>query len=86
MKRVDELSFYSLGRDQLAAKVGLSGPKATAFIRFLNLQNDPECFKKFAFGKTKFNRYSPKAITAIQEAISNHSIDEIWKSHGIRQN
>lgn len=84
VKRVDELSFYSLGRDQLAAKIGLSGPKATAFIRFLNLQNDPECFKKFAFGKTKFNRYSPKAITAIQEALSKHSIDEIWKSHGIR--
>ncbi|MBS0167879.1 MAG: hypothetical protein JSR29_17470 [Nitrospira sp.] len=84
VKRVDELSFYSLGRDQLAAKVGLTGPKATAFIRFLDLKNDPECFKRFAVGKTKFDRYSPKAITAIQEAIAKHDIDEIWKSHGIR--
>jgi hypothetical protein len=84
VKRVDELSFYSLGRDQLAAKVNLSGPKATAFIRFLDLKNDPECFKRFAVGKTKFDRYSPKAITAIQEGLSKHSVIEIWRSHGIR--
>jgi hypothetical protein len=84
VKRVDELSFYSLGRDQLAAKVGVTGPKATAFIRFLNLQNDPECFKRFSVGKTKFDRYSPKAITVMQEAISKHGVDQIWKSHGIR--
>jgi hypothetical protein len=84
VKRVDELSFYSLGRDQLAAKVNLSGPKATAFIRFLDLKNDPECFKRFAVGKTKFDRYSPKAINVLQEAISKHDIAKIWKSHGIR--
>ena len=84
VKRVDELSFYSLGRDQLAAKIGLSGPKATAFIRFLDLKNDPECFKRFAVGKTKFDRYSPKAINVLQEAISKHDIAKIWKSHGIR--
>lgn len=84
VKRVDELSFYSLGRDQLAAKVGLTGPKATAFIRFLDLKSDPECFKRFAVGRTKFDRYSPKAIIAIKEAISKHDVDQIWKSHGIR--
>lgn len=84
VKRVDELSFYSLGRDQLAAKVGLTGPKATAFIRFLDLQNDPECFKRFSVGKTKFDRYSPKAISVVQEAISKHDVDQVWKSHGIR--
>jgi hypothetical protein len=81
---VDELSFYSLGRDQLAVKVGLSGPKATAFIRFLDLKNDPECFKRFAVGKTKFDRYSSKAINVLQEAISKHDVAKIWKSHGTR--
>ena len=84
VKRVDELGFYNLGRDQLAEKVGLSGPKTTAAIRFLNLQADPECYKKITIGQAKFDRYSQKAIGAIQEAVKKHSIDKIWETHGIR--
>lgn len=84
VKRVDELGFYSLGRDDLARKVGLSGPKTTAVIRFLKLQCDDECHKQVTIGKSKFDRYSPKAITAIQEALKKTPIDQIWQSHGIR--
>jgi len=86
VKRVNELGFYNLGRDQLAQKIGLSGPKTTALIRFLKLQNDHECYKKITVGKSKFDRYSQKAIGAIQEAMKMHSIDEIWKICGIRSN
>ena len=86
VKRVDDLSFYNLGRDQLAAKVGLSGPKTTATIRYLKLQDDKECYKQVTIGKAKFDRYSQKAIGAIQEALKKYSIDAIWKSHGIRWN
>ena len=85
VKRVDDLSFYSLGRDQLAAKVGLSGPKTTAVIRFLKLKNDASCYRQIAIGKSKFDRYSPKAIEKIADALKGHSIDEIWRSHGIRR-
>ena len=46
VKRADDLGFYSLGRDQLAKKVGLSGPKTTAIIRFLNLRADPDYYKQ----------------------------------------
>jgi hypothetical protein len=83
VKRVDELSYYNLGRDQLAQKVGLSGPKTTAVIRFLKLQNDQECFKQVTIGKAKFDRYSQKAIPSIQVALKNNDINAIWKSHGI---
>jgi hypothetical protein len=82
VKRVDELGFYSLGRDQLAAKIGISGPKTTAVIRFLKLQADPECYKRITIGQSKFDRYSPKAIGAIQDALKKNSIDEIWSTHG----
>jgi hypothetical protein len=82
VKRVDDLGFYNLGRDQLAKKVGLSGPKTTAMIRFLKLQTDPDCYKQVTIGKSQFHRYSPKAIIAIQEAIKRHSVEEIWKSYG----
>ncbi len=85
VKRVDDLAFYNLGRDQLAKKVGLSGPKTTAVIRFINLQADVECYKLVTVGNTKFDRYSQKAIPVIQEALKKHKIDDIWKSHGIRR-
>jgi hypothetical protein len=84
VKRVDDLGFYSLGRDQLAKKVGLSGPKTTAVIRFLKLKNDRDCYKQIAIGKSKFDRYSPKAIDVILDTVKNYPIDEIWKTHGIR--
>jgi hypothetical protein len=84
VKRVDELGFYSLGRDDLAKKVNLSGPKTTAVIRFLKLQADSECYKQVTIGKARFDRYSQKAITAIQETLTKHTPEEIWQSHGIR--
>ena len=84
IKRVDDLSFYSLGRDQLAKKVGLSGPKTTAVVRYLNLESDKECFKLVTVSKSRFKRYSQKAIEKIDEAVQNKPIEEIWKSHGIR--
>lgn len=84
VKRVDELGFYSLGRDQIAAQVGLNGPQTTAMIRYLKLTDDPDCYKAIAIGKVTFKRYSQKALTAIKEALKGVSIDTVWKSHGIR--
>ena len=83
MKRVDDLGFYNLGRDQSAAKVRLSGPKTTAAIRFLNLKKDESCYRQITIGKSKFDRYSPKAIDKINDALKQTSIEAIWKSHGI---
>ncbi len=86
VKRVDELGFYSLGRDDLAKQVGLSGPKTTAVIRFLKLQTDAECYKQVTVGKARFDRYSQKAILAIQAVLKKSTIEQIWQSHGIRWN
>jgi hypothetical protein len=84
VKRVEELGFYNLGRDQLAEKVGLTGPKTTAMIRFLKLKSDSDSYKEITIGKSKFDRYSQKAISTIKEALTQHDISEIWKTHGIR--
>jgi hypothetical protein len=86
VKRVNELGFYNLGRDQLAKKIGLSGPKITAIIRYLGIQSDPDCFKEFTIGKSKHQRYSQKAITKIKDLLKNCSakdIEDIWKEHGL---
>ena len=81
IKRVNELDFYSLGRDQLAEKLGLSGPKTTALIKYLNLQDDSECFKTIRIGQVKFNRYSPKALDKLKKATKRKRlIDAAWKN------
>jgi hypothetical protein len=63
VRRVDELGYYNLGRDSVAKAVGLSGPQATAIIRFLNIQ---------------------KSIKMIRETLKKTSIEQIWRTHGIR--
>jgi hypothetical protein len=72
-----------LGRDGLAEKLGLTGPKTTAVVRFLKLSEDPDCFKEFFIGRTRFGRYSQNAIAKIRIALSEHPMEEIWKTHGI---
>lgn len=81
VKRVNELGFYSMGRDQLAEKVGLTGPKTTAVIWYLNLKKDKGCYKRIKIGKSKFDRYSPKAIGKIKEGIKETPINEIWEEY-----
>lgn len=81
VKRVDELGYYHLGRDQLAKQVGLSGPKTTAVIWYLGLKEDADSFKEIRIGGSRFNRYSSKAVDRVRDAIRKKSIDEIWEEY-----
>lgn len=81
LKRVNELDYYNLGRDQIAKKVGLTGPKTSAVIHHLNLKADAECFKKITIGKVHYDRYSQKAIARIKEAVKETPINEIWDNY-----
>lgn len=81
IKRVNELDFYNLGRDQLAEKVGLTGPKTTAAIRHLKLKEDDDCYKRITIGKTTFDRYSQRAIDRIKEGLEEVPIDDIWTAY-----
>ncbi|HZS68746.1 MAG TPA: DUF3644 domain-containing protein [Burkholderiales bacterium] len=83
VKRVDELSFYSLGAQQLAEKIGLTMPKAVAVVDYLGLRGQPECYKEIKIGKAVFKRYSPKAIEAISNALKDKSADEIWRLRNV---
>jgi hypothetical protein len=85
VKRVDELQYYSLSHTKLAQHVGLTAPKTTAMVRHLKLQEDPECFKEIAISKSKFNRYSAKAIERIKDALETVLIAEVWETHRPRK-
>lgn len=79
VRRVNELDFYNPGRDQPAEKVGLTGRKTTAMVRLLDLQEDPDCYKRTAIGKQKFDRYSQNATAKIQEALESNDIQDVWR-------
>ena len=78
VKRVNELSYYSLGATQLAEKFSLSVNKIVAVVNHLGLRGDPNCYKEFKIGRSSFKRYSQKAIEAIEKALNEQDIDEIW--------
>jgi hypothetical protein len=84
VKRVNELGYYKFGLNDLARQVKLTGPKTIAFVRYLNLKTDPECYKEFVVGKTKFGRYSDKAVKQITKALKAVTVEEVWKLHGMR--
>jgi hypothetical protein len=81
IKRVNELDFYNLGRDQLAKAIDLSGPKTTAIIWHLKFQNGDDYFKEIPIGKSKFKRYSQKAITALKDVIKAGLVEQIWDDY-----
>ncbi len=83
VKRVNELDFYNLGRDNLAKHVGLSGPRTTAVIWSLKLQENSDYFKEIVIGGTKHKRYSQQAIKAIKEALKQKTIEEIWSEYSM---
>jgi hypothetical protein len=84
IRRVDELGFYCFGAKQLAAKIGLSGPKTSALIWHLNLANGPDYSKEFIIGKSKFRRYSQKAVNRLLDAKQTQNLDSIWHAYRAR--
>ena len=79
IKRVNELDFYNLGRDQIAKKVNLTGPRTSVAIKYFKIKDDPECYKHLKIGNVPFDRYSQKAIERIKEGLKTKPIEEIWK-------
>jgi hypothetical protein len=84
--KVDILSFYNLGRDDLARKVGLNRSQTTAAIAVLRLKSDPECSKEVVVGKVKHQRYSQKAIEPIRQLVEERGIDQVWADYKALRN
>lgn len=86
IKRVNELDFYNLGRDQLAIKLSLTGPKTTEAVKYFKIKDDPECYKHLKVGNVHFDRYSLKAIDVIKNGLKKISIEQIWKEKVVAPN
>ncbi len=73
---------YNLGRDDLASKLGISGPRTSALILELRIQDDPECFKVLNRKSTTFKSYSKMALDKLQSALDNGiNVDAVWAKH-----
>lgn len=73
---------YNLGRDDLAKKLGISGPKTSALMLELKIQDDPECFKVLRRKSTTFKGYSKKALERLRSAIATGiDVDAMWEKH-----
>ncbi len=82
VKRVNELDYYSLGHRELARHVGLTTSRATAVIRALKLQSDPEYYKAIQIGAVRYQRYSGKAVERVKGELPNLDMDAVWREWG----
>jgi len=85
IKRVNELDFYNLSLTQLAGHISLTRPKTNAIIEHLMLRKNSDYFKEIAIGKSRFKRYSQKAIAKMQEELPNINIEEVWEEYQPRR-
>lgn len=82
VREVDLQKKFHWSPFDLADKLKISRPRATALREHLGIDKDPDCLHVFEFGSQKHARYSDNALTRMREASAKQDMDAIWKSHG----
>ncbi|WP_420239630.1 DUF3644 domain-containing protein [Telmatobacter bradus] len=73
---------FNLSRDDLGKKLNISGPKISALIIELKIQEDPDCFKVLRRKSTTFKGYSKLALERLESAIAGGiNIEATWKKY-----
>jgi len=81
IRKVNELDYYSLGTRGLAEKLNLTTPKTTAAVSVFGIKSDPEAYKTIVVGKTRFDRYSQKAIEILKVKLETKNIGAVWQEY-----
>lgn len=82
VREVDLQKKFHWSPFDLADKLGISRPRATALREHLGIDKDLGCLNIFVFGSQKHPRYSDNALARMREATAKQDLDAIWKSHG----
>jgi hypothetical protein len=77
-QEIDPWSVYNLSRNDIAEKLGISGPKAHALIYELKIQDDSECYKILRKGSLVFKGYSKKALDLLRNSLLSLDIEDVW--------
>ena len=80
-QEVNLWDVFTLSRDDLAEKLGLSGPRTHALIYELELQKDQNCYREIKKKSLTFKGYSKKALDSLREAKESVNMDEVWQRH-----
>ena len=73
---------YNMGRDDLAKKLELTGPKTSALVLELQLQDDDKCFKVLRRKSTTFKGYSKQALDRLRQALKDGvDVEAVWQKH-----
>jgi hypothetical protein len=82
VREVDLQKKFHWSPFDLADKLGISRPRATALREHLLIDKDPDCLHVFEFGSQRHPRYSDNALTRMREGNANQDMDAIWELHG----
>lgn len=85
VREIDLQRKYHLPATELAERLELTGPRATALRRFLGIDDDEGCRHVFTFGSQKHPRYSDNALRRMQDAKETVDMDEVWMKHRPRR-
>jgi len=84
VKRVNETGFYNLGLRDMAKKLAISDARLLAVIRHLKIQESEDFFKEITIGKSRFKRYSGKALSHLKERLSTIDVAAIWQQSKVK--
>jgi hypothetical protein len=84
VREVDLQKKFHWSATELADKLELTKPRATALRRYLKIDEDLDCVHEFHFGGLKVVQYSDNAFTRMRAALDNPKTDmaAIWAQHG----
>lgn len=81
VREVDLQKKFHWSPFDLADKLSITRPRATALREHLGIDKDADCLNVFEFGSQKHPRYSDNALTRMRKAIDEQDMDAIWESH-----
>jgi len=81
IRTVDLSKKFYIPANALAAKLGLSAPRALALRRHLGTDVDESMSHEFKFGRSKYVQYSDNAVVSMREAIAALDMAAIWSAH-----
>jgi hypothetical protein len=75
VREVDLQKKFHWTASDLAKKLDLTQPKATALRRHLDIDDDPACVHEFQFGRFRVVQYSDNAFARMREALDDQRTD-----------
>jgi hypothetical protein len=85
VREIDLQKKYYMAPFDLADRLELTRPRATALRRHLGIDEDDDMVHVFTFGSQRHPRYSDNALRRMEDALERVDMDDVWREHGPRR-